>query len=252
MTPRSRPTPGTAHGERTSDPVRPTSEALEGLSALRSLLGEGVWRWRWDLNPRWSYPHTRFRGVLLRPLGHATAGKATGAAAPRRNRAAGRAHSSCADPADHLDAVVRARVAGHVPDRAAGPGLGVEGAEHAYRHAGQHHRPGAHDARLERDDEGAADRAARTPAPGPPRGSRRSPRGRSGPPSASRTLCPSPMTSPSGPTTTAPTGTSPACSADGGQLERAGHPRGVPDRRARAKFPACACTSPTTRSSRTS
>ena len=31
-----------------------------------------LWRWRWDLNPRWSYPHTRFRGVLLRPLGHAT------------------------------------------------------------------------------------------------------------------------------------------------------------------------------------
>ena len=31
-----------------------------------------AWRWRWDLNPRWSYPHTRFRGVLLRPLGHAT------------------------------------------------------------------------------------------------------------------------------------------------------------------------------------
>ena len=30
---------------------------------------------------------------------------------------------------------------------------------------------------------------------------------------ASRTLWPSPMTSPSGPTTTAPTGTSPACSA---------------------------------------
>ena len=33
------------------------------------------WRWRWDLNPRWACTHTRFRGVLLRPLGHATAGK---------------------------------------------------------------------------------------------------------------------------------------------------------------------------------
>ena len=30
------------------------------------------WRWRWDLNPRWACTHTRFRGVLLRPLGHAT------------------------------------------------------------------------------------------------------------------------------------------------------------------------------------
>jgi hypothetical protein len=35
------------------------------------------WRWRWDLNPRWACTHTRFRGVLLRPLGHATAGEAT-------------------------------------------------------------------------------------------------------------------------------------------------------------------------------
>ena len=31
-----------------------------------------TWRWRWDSNPRWSCPHTRFRGVLLWPLGHAT------------------------------------------------------------------------------------------------------------------------------------------------------------------------------------
>src|SRR5690606_19824335 len=26
-----------------------------------------VTRWRWDSNPRWSCPHTRFRGVLLWP-----------------------------------------------------------------------------------------------------------------------------------------------------------------------------------------
>src|SRR5699024_500070 len=31
------------------------------------------WRWRWDLNPRWASTHKRFRGVLLMPLGHATA-----------------------------------------------------------------------------------------------------------------------------------------------------------------------------------
>src|SRR5690606_31269963 len=36
-----------------------------------------VTRWRWDSNPRWSCPHTRFRGVLLWPLGHATAVKDT-------------------------------------------------------------------------------------------------------------------------------------------------------------------------------
>jgi hypothetical protein len=25
-----------------------------------------MWRWRWDLNPRWSLPHTRFRVVICR------------------------------------------------------------------------------------------------------------------------------------------------------------------------------------------
>ena len=37
------------------------------------------WRWRRDLNPRWTCAHKRFRGVLLRPLGHATADEGTGA-----------------------------------------------------------------------------------------------------------------------------------------------------------------------------
>src|SRR5918996_987875 len=32
-------------------------------------------RWRWDSNPRGGCPHTRFRGVVLRPLGHATAAR---------------------------------------------------------------------------------------------------------------------------------------------------------------------------------
>ena len=39
--------------------------------------GGGRWRWRWDLNPRRSLPLTRFRGVLLRPLGHATVDEGT-------------------------------------------------------------------------------------------------------------------------------------------------------------------------------
>jgi hypothetical protein len=37
-----------------------------------------VWRWRWDLNPRTACTVTRFRGVLLRPLGHATGGDSSG------------------------------------------------------------------------------------------------------------------------------------------------------------------------------
>jgi hypothetical protein len=44
-----------------------------GCSAKKaSDLCGSPWRWRWDLNPRLSFPNTRFRGVLLWPLGHAT------------------------------------------------------------------------------------------------------------------------------------------------------------------------------------
>src|SRR5665648_969399 len=46
-----------------------------------------MWRWRWDLNPRWTYAHTRFRGVLLWPLGHATGSEVTRGDARQRNRA---------------------------------------------------------------------------------------------------------------------------------------------------------------------
>ena len=46
------------------------------------------WRWRWDLNPRRACTLTRFRGVLLRPLGHATAGETTGPAERGRTRVA--------------------------------------------------------------------------------------------------------------------------------------------------------------------
>ncbi len=34
--------------------------------------GGFLWRYRWDLNPRWSLPHTTFRELHLRPLGHGT------------------------------------------------------------------------------------------------------------------------------------------------------------------------------------
>src|SRR5665811_692736 len=58
-----------------------TAVELQGEGPAHSKIRSFVrtpWRWRWDLNPRWSSPHTRFRGVLLRPLGHATADEDTG------------------------------------------------------------------------------------------------------------------------------------------------------------------------------
>src|SRR5215831_10104580 len=35
-----------------------------------ALSGFPLKRREWDSNPRWSYPHTRFPSVLLKPLGH--------------------------------------------------------------------------------------------------------------------------------------------------------------------------------------
>src|SRR5690606_24362369 len=35
--------------------------------------GASLWRYRWDLNPRWAFTHTTFRELHLRPLGHGTA-----------------------------------------------------------------------------------------------------------------------------------------------------------------------------------
>src|SRR5207244_1525340 len=55
----------------------------------RSAVMQTGWNWRWrrDLNPRWTCAHKRFRGVLLRPLGHATADEGTGARIRLRNLA---------------------------------------------------------------------------------------------------------------------------------------------------------------------
>jgi hypothetical protein len=36
--------------------------------------GLNDWRSRWDLNPRWTFTHTTFRELHLRPLGHGTVG----------------------------------------------------------------------------------------------------------------------------------------------------------------------------------
>jgi len=35
------------------------------------MTGRRLWRWRRDLKPRRGLPVTRFRGVIIRPLGHA-------------------------------------------------------------------------------------------------------------------------------------------------------------------------------------
>src|SRR6185436_18624171 len=114
------------------------------------------WRWRWDLNPRRSCPLTRFRGVLLRPLGHSTAGKGTGRAlAPvAREEVAEQRSALIGEYAGNdLGAVVGTPVAHQVPDGTGRTGLRVVGAVHDPVEAGEHRCTGAHDARLERDDE---------------------------------------------------------------------------------------------------
>src|SRR5438105_11074887 len=43
------------------------------LRSPPDLCSQAVYRLKrreWDSNPRWSYPHTRFPSVLLKPLGH--------------------------------------------------------------------------------------------------------------------------------------------------------------------------------------
>src|SRR5262249_5102395 len=56
--------------------MRVNSKQVQHCLAAQTV-GE-QWRWRRDLNPRTGLPVTRFRGVLLRPLGHATAWQLTG------------------------------------------------------------------------------------------------------------------------------------------------------------------------------
>ena len=65
----------------------------------RSSLADGrTWRWRRDSNPGWTCAHTRFRGALLRPLGHATADEGTRAADLGRNPSSRRARPSGRQP----------------------------------------------------------------------------------------------------------------------------------------------------------
>ena len=79
---------GLAHpqesSERRNTAPRPVAGAEERRfkrspgAGVTGPLASSVWRWRRDLNPRWTCAHKRFRGVLLRPLGHATADEGTG------------------------------------------------------------------------------------------------------------------------------------------------------------------------------
>ena len=64
-------------------PVSAKETALAGSADWGSIRGSihlrilkyfnyfnGIWRREWDSNPRYSFPHTRFPSVRLKPLGH--------------------------------------------------------------------------------------------------------------------------------------------------------------------------------------
>ena len=54
-------------------PLHPVGkEKSPGIPVSTRFSGLFPWRYRWDLNPRWSCPHTCFRDMILRPLGHGT------------------------------------------------------------------------------------------------------------------------------------------------------------------------------------
>jgi hypothetical protein len=50
-------------------PERSTPDANHRKSKLFLSLNK-IWRREWDSNPRYSFPHTRFPSVRLKPLGH--------------------------------------------------------------------------------------------------------------------------------------------------------------------------------------
>ena len=81
----------------------PSITVSDHASEIPDLLAVAV-----GFEPTEGLPLTRFRGVLLRPLGHATAGAdyPRPRRAPRRKPSAARRHSSAAHPGDHLGPVV--------------------------------------------------------------------------------------------------------------------------------------------------
>ena len=190
-----------------------------------------VWRWRWDLNPRWSYPHTRFRGVLLRPLGHATAGRLDGVPEPRRCREEieqqPRALLLRTPPTTSTRWFARgSRATSHTEPHA--PALGSKAPN---THTGTRASTIApahmtHGSRVATSVQPSSRQDPSTWAAA--RGSRRSPRGRSGPPRPRGRCAPrrGPRR-PDRPRPRRPARHRPA-RATAATLERPGHPRGVP------------------------
>ena len=64
---------------RKADSKMPASWAVtsifRGKPAPRERKQQTKWRRGWDLNPRLSFPNTRFPSVLLKPLGHLSTGR---------------------------------------------------------------------------------------------------------------------------------------------------------------------------------
>ena len=150
------------------------------------------------MNPRRSCPLTRFRGVLARPLGDSTVGEPSGRLSRRPVRRRTSRSSSAAlvreHAADHLGPVVEPAVPYDVPQRADRAGLGVDGA------VDDPVDPGQHQPRPRTSCTARASRRACSPSAA----SRRSAAPRSarisacavGSPVSSRSLKPSPTTSP--------------------------------------------------------
>src|SRR6478736_8185004 len=186
--------------ETTTRNASPNPEARTGVSA-------GDWRWRWDLNPRWSYPHTRFRGVLLRPLGHATERRPYRSLRPSKKSTRSSADSSARTPPTTSTVCVargsrvRSQTDPHAPafgSQAPNTTRSTRAAIAAPAHMthGSSVTTSVQPSSRHEPTVCAASRSATTSAC--PVGS----------PSSSRTLRPRPTTPPSGSTTSAPTGTS--------------------------------------------
>src|ERR1700759_5879128 len=91
-------------GQNVGKPVESTGYSNREYCHLAAQTSGQAWRWRRDLNPRTVLAVTRFRGVLLRPLGHATAEQLTEPPATHPNRcrakkaSSGAAHSAASTP----------------------------------------------------------------------------------------------------------------------------------------------------------
>ena len=60
----------------------PGGTRTPNLLIRSQMVTQSSWRYRWDLNPRWTFTHTTFRELHLRPLGHGTAYECIPGSAP--------------------------------------------------------------------------------------------------------------------------------------------------------------------------